>query len=199
MPAREQKQTKSQSQRLLHRVILVTVAAVVFSVWVVATFYVFQKYSASLSFSSTRALVFSPKYLSLNEDEEFRFAFENPSPNPVDVTFGLENNSARLGFLGLQESNIVYSGTLQSRQQINRQAKVFFPFDLAQFDQSPKLSLWASIANAAVEKKDLDVYLAPFPLARSISNYFGTVLLGLVGLLLRDLWEQVKKSNGKKR
>lgn len=198
MPVRKKKKSKFQPQRLV-RWFLLSAVVVIVSAWAVTTFYAIQKYSAVLSFSPIRALVFSPKYLSPNEDEEFRFAFENPSADSVNVSFGLENNGALSGFLGLQESNIVYSGTLQSRQQVNRQSKVFFPMDLVRFDQAPKLSLWASIPNAAVEKRDLEIYLAPIPLARSVSNYFGTVLLGLAGLLFRDLWEQVKKSSGKKR
>lgn len=201
MPSRTQK-TKIQPQHLL-RWFLLAAVAIIFSVWASATFYAIQKYSDSLSFSPIRALVFSPKYLSLNEDEEVRFAFENPGTKPVSVTFGLENNSALPGFLGLLEGSTVYSGTVSSRQQINRQTKVFFHADLTRlgetFNQVPQLSLWGSIDNLPAEKKNLEIYLAPIPSARSLSNYLGTVLLGLVGLLFREAWDQVKKSGRKKR
>lgn len=201
MPRRTQK-TKLQPQYLL-RWLLLTAVAIIVSVWALATFYAVQKYSESLSFTPIRALVFAPKYLSVNEDEEIRFALENPSTNPVSVIFGLENNSTLPGFLGLLESSLVYSGTIQSRQQINRQIKVFFHADLIQlgetFKQVPQLSLWGSTDNLPAEKKNLEIYFAPIPLARSLSNYLGTVLLGLVGLLFREAWDQVKKSGGKKR
>lgn len=202
MPVRKKKQTKFQPQRLA-RWFLLSAAVVIVSAWSVTTFYAIQKYSAVLSFGPIRALVFSPKYLSINEDEEVRFAFENPSAIPVSVTFGLENNSTLPGFLGLQESSTIYSGTVQSRQQINRQAKVFFHADLTRlgetFNQVPQLSLWGSIDNSPAEKKNLEIYFASIPSARSLSNYLGTVLLGLVGLLFREAWDQVKKSGVKKR
>jgi len=201
MPSRTQK-IKIQPQPLL-RWLLLAAVAIIFSVWALATFYAIQKYSKSLSFSPIRALVFSPKYLSMNEDEEIRFAVENPSTNPITVTFGLENNSTLPGFLGLLESSTVYSGTVQSRQQINRQTKVFFYADLSRlgetFNQVPQLSLWGSIDNLPAEKKNLEIYFAPLPSARSLSNYLGTVLLGLLGLLFREAWDQVKKSGRKKR
>ena len=201
MPARTQN-TKIQPQYLL-RWFLLAAVAIIFSVWALATFYAIQKYSESLSFSPIRAFVFSPKYLSVNEDEEIRFAFENPIANTVSVIFGLENNSALPGFLGLLESSTIFSGTLQSRQQVNRQAKVFFHADLTRlgemFNRAPKLSLWGSIDNLPAEKKNLAIYFAPIPSARSLSNYLGTVLLGLVGLLFREAWDQAKKSGRKKR
>ncbi len=201
MPVRKKKKTKFQSQRLV-RWFLLSAVVVIVSVWAVTTFYAIQKYSAALSFSPIHALVFSPKYLSANEDEELRFAFENPSAIPVNVRFGLENNGALPGFLGL-ESSTVYSGTVQSRQQIARQSKVFFYADSTRFgemyNQASKLSLWASIDNSIIEKKNLEIYLAPIPLTRSLSNYFGTALLGLGGLLFRDLWDQIKKPTRKKR
>jgi len=184
---------------------LVAVWAMVIIIGVVIGFFTspLQRYAESLLFGSIRALVFSPKYISLNEDEELRFAFENPTTNAVTVTFGLENNSALPGFLGLQESNIIYSGTLQSRQQINRQTRVFFHTDLFRLGELsarvPRLGLWGSIDGLPIEKKDLEIYFAPLPFARALWNALVTVFAGLTGLLAREVWDQLKKIEKKKR
>lgn len=202
MPVRKTKRAIRFRPKLLLRWFLLAALVVVVSVWALATFYTIQKYSQSLSFSPIRALVFSPKYLSADEDEELRFAFENTSANTVDAIFRLENNGTLPGYLGLLESSIVYSGTVQSQEQINRQSKVFFHLDPARFgdlfSQVSQLSLAGSIDNSTAQKKNMDIYFAPIPWAKSLSNYSGTVLLGLVGLLFRELWDQVKGANRKK-
>lgn len=195
MPVRT-RETKIQPQYVLRWLLLATVVVVI-SVWAVTTYYAIQKYSESLFFSPIRVLVLAPKYLSVNQDEEIRFVFENSSANPVSVTFGLENNSTLPGFLGLLESSTVYSGTVANRQQINRQVKVFFHADRTRLEETlkqvPLLSLWGNIDNSPAQTKTLEIYFALIPLARSLSNYLGTVLLGLVGLLFREAWEQMKK------
>jgi|YNPBryantNP2012_1023418.scaffolds.fasta_scaffold08999_2 hypothetical protein len=196
MPARKKQNTQIPLQRLLLWILLATLVVVI-SIWGMIAPYAIEKYYAPVSLGPVRALVYSPKYLSANEDEEIRFAFENPSANPVIATFGLENNSALTGFLGLLESNIVYSGTVSSRQQINRQAKVFFYVTPVQFGEIdtrvPRLGLWASIDNSTFEKKNLDIYLAPIPLARSLSYYLGGILSGLGVFFLREMWNEAKR------
>jgi len=205
MPTRKKNKTRLGFYFSRSLGLLVAVWVMVIIIGAVIGFFIspLQRYAESLLFGSIRALVFSPKYISLNEDEELRFAFENPTANAVTVTFGLENNSALPGFLGLQESSIIYSGTIQSRQQINRQTRVFFHTDLSRLGelsaQVPRLGLWGSIDGSPLEKKDLEIYFAPLPFARSLGNVLGTAFVGLTGLLAREVWDQLKKIEKKKR
>lgn len=196
MSALTKQNTRISPHRLLLWILLAALVVVI-SVWAMITPYAMEKYYASIPLDPIRALVYSPKYLSANEDEEIRFAFENSSANPVTVTLGLENNSTRTGFLGLQESNLVYSGTVFSRQQVNRQTKVFFfvdPSQLGNIDtQVSRLGLWASIDNARFEQKDLDIHLAPISQARSLSYYLGGILSGLGIFFLREMWNEAKR------
>ena len=198
---KRKKAIKFRPKSLLRWLLLTTVAVVV-SIWAVATFYAIQKHSQLLLFTPVRVLVSSPKYLSAIEDEELRFAFENTSNRKVDVAFGLENDGTIPSFLGLQESNIVYAGSLRGREQINRQLKVSFvdqpPYGEI-FNSLSQLSLWGSIGNSQIEKKNLAIYYAPIPWSKSLSNYLGTLLVALAGLLFREVWNQVKEPDGKKR
>jgi hypothetical protein len=200
MASRKKKSNGFQPSRLFW--FLLAIITVTVSIWAFLFSYTIQKYSVLFSFGSIRVLVFSPKYLSPNEDEEIRFAFENPSANVVTVTFQLENASVLPGFLGLQESNTIYSGAIQSQQQINRDIKVFFGVNIPRWGELPTrisiLSLLGSVENLPVEKKDLEIYLVPIPRARSISKYLSAILTGLGGLLFRETWEQAKKSVRKK-
>jgi hypothetical protein len=204
MPVRKKKKTGFGFHFSRSLGFLVAVWAVVTIIGILVAFFIlpFQRYTESFSFGSIRALVFSPKYISVYEDEELRFAFENPTANAVTVTFGLENNSALPGFLGLQESSTIYAGTIQSRQQINRQTKVFFHADISQLGELAahvsRLGLWGSIDGSPVEKKELEIYFAPIPFARSLGNVLGTAFLGLAGLLVRELWDQLKKTEKKR-
>ncbi len=205
MPVRKKKKTRFGFYFARPFGFLVAVWVVVTIIGILVAFFIspFQRYTASFSFGSIRALVVSPKYISVNEDEELRFAFENPTANAVTVTFGLENNSALPGFLGLQESSTIYSGTIQSRQQINRQTKVFFHANVSQLrelsSRVSRLALWGSIDGSPVEKKDLEIYFAPIPFARWVGNVLGTAFLGVGGLLARELWDQWKQTEKKKR
>jgi hypothetical protein len=203
MPVRKKKKTRFGFHFSRSLGLLAAVLVVVTLIGAVIGLFIFPRYAESVLFGSIRALVVSPKYISVYEDEELRFAFENPTATAVTVTFGLENNGILPGFLGLQESSTIYSGTIQSRQQINRQTKVFFHADLSQLGELstrvPRLGLWGSIDDAPMEKKDLEIYLAPIPFARSLWNVLGTAFLGLAGLLVRELWNQWTEADRKKR
>lgn len=196
MPSHKKQNTRLLPQRLLLWFLL-AVLVVVISIWAVAMRYTVEKYWEPVQFDSIHTLVYAPKYLSPNEDEEIRLAFDNFSIKPVTVTFGLANSSSITGFLGL-ESNIIYSGTIASRQQINRQARVFFYMEPARFGQVaphiPRLRLWASTDNSPIEERELEIYLAPLPLARSLSYSLGGILSGLGIFLFREMWNESKKT-----
>ncbi len=199
MASRKKKNNGFQPSRLFW--FLLATITVTVSIWAFLFSYTIQKYSVLFSFGSIRVLVFSPKYLSPNEEEGIRFAFENPNANAMAVTFRLENNSAIPGFVGLSDNNFIYSGVVESQQQINRQMKVFFYAGISQelLHHVSRLTLWGRIDGSPAETKNLEIYLAPIPWARSLSNYLGAVLLGLGGFLWREAWDQVKKVDKKKR
>lgn len=198
MTSRKKKNSGFQPSRLFW--FLLATITVIVSIWAFLFSYTIQKYSVLFSFGSVRVLVFSPKYLSPNEDDEIRFAFENPTANSIDVTFRLDNNSGMPGFLGLLDNNVIYSGDVESQQQINRQMKVFFYTGIFQEPSHhvSRLILWGRVDDSPPETKKLEIYLAPIPWARSLSNRLGVVLLGLGGFLWREAWDQVKKVDKKK-
>lgn len=188
---------RPRPQRLLWW-LLTAVLVVMVSFWAFVAFYTIQKYSDHWQVPPVRVLVSSPKYLSANEEEEIRFAVENNHDSNVDVAFRLVNSSPLLGFLASEGTNVFYAGPVQSQEQVNRQLKIFFPLDISQANnvlgKVAGLALWGSVGNTPAQKiADLPIGIAPIPWAKSLSNYLGTALAGLVLWLSKELWDQTKE------
>ena len=192
----------SSPQRLLLWHLLAGLV-VMLSLWAFVTWHTIQRYYDQWEISSVSFLVSSPKYISANEEEEMRIGVGNSRSNDVEVVFRLVNNGPLIGFLGVEKGNSIYSGSLQSQEQVNRQLKIFFPWDVNQANdvlgKIARLSLWGSVDNTPLQKvADLEIMIAPVPWAKSISNYLGTALGGLVLWLSKELWDQAKESSKKK-
>jgi hypothetical protein len=163
---------------------------VVISFWAFVSYYTFQTYSDEWLLSQVKILVHAPKFISANEDEEFRFAIQSLENADISVLLFLVNGGSSKSMLGLTQSNFIYSGKVRTQEQVNRHLKIFLPWE---GDSRPfiGLSLWGGVNDTPPEKiADFPIGSAPIPWAKSMSNYLGIALVGLVFGLFKDLLDQ---------
>lgn len=174
--------------------ILMAILVVLTSFWAFVSWFSIQRYFGQWEVPPVQVMIYAPQYLSANEDAEIRFAVANVQNRDVNVTFQLMNSGPSIAFLGLEESNVFYSGLVPSQKQINRQIIIFFPLDVRILGKAAGLSLWGSIDNIPPEKvADLPIGIAPIPWAKSLGNYLGALLAGLTVWLMKELWNQIKE------
>lgn len=156
-----------------------------------------QSYNLKVEFPSSgspiiQLFVYAPHYLSQNEDEELRFAIENTQSDDTQVSLLLTNSNAGIGFLGLNESNLIYSGTISPQQQINRQLKIFFPIDVKTLGNLVNLNLLTRINQGPPSKTELQLDMSPIPYTRRLSALLGTAWIGVFGWLFKEEWNKLR-------
>lgn len=156
-----------------------------------------QSYNLKVAFPSSgspiiQLFVYAPHYLSQNEDEELRFAIENTQSDDIQATLLLTNSDAGIGFLGLNESNLIYSGTISPQQQINRQLKIFFPIDVKTLGNPVNLNLLTRINQGPPSKTELQLDMSPIPYTRRLSVLLGTAWVGVFGWLFKEEWNKLR-------
>jgi multidrug efflux pump subunit AcrB len=137
-----------------------------------------------------RVSVFAPQYVSADQEEEIRFAIENQTDNAADVTFNLIGDRNQMAFLARSGSNEFYSGQVRSKEQIDREVKVFFPRRLA---KDAGLSVSGTKNKSGLKDIKLPIYIAPVPKAKALTYYLFAAW-GALGLWIsKEWWEQMKK------
>src|ERR1043165_3081356 len=170
---------------------------VLFSFWFNAAFYTYQKYSDEWVIPPVKVRVFSPKYLSSEEDEQIGFSIENNDPAAsANVAFRLRNDGPLLNFPISSGNNELYTGVIQSPEQVYRQINLFFPYSINKIrdmrGRSLGLRLQGKVADSNPQFKELAMGISPIPYAKSLSQYLGLALFGLITWLAKELWEQAK-------
>jgi hypothetical protein len=174
---------------------------VIFSIltasWTFLFSLVIQSHQLEVAFPSSgspiiRLFVYAPHYLSQNEDEELRFAIENNQSNDTQVSLLLTNGNSGAAFLGLNESNLIYSGIIFPHQQINRQLKIFFPIDVKTLGNPVSLYLLTSINQGPPSKTELQLDISPIPYTRRLSTLLGAAWIGVFSWLFKEEWNKLR-------
>ena len=185
-PKKKQARTSQLRSKRLFPKLLLAMFVVVISIWGFVSYYTFQTYTDELLLPRIKIWVSAPKYLSTNEEEEIRFAIENLDDKDIQANFLMVNGSSIKSFLGLDQSNILYSGKIKSQEQVNQHLNIFLPWE-SNRDEIIGFSLWGGIDGSEVQKiDDLEMGIAPVPWSRSLSNYLGITLVGLVFGLIKN-------------
>jgi hypothetical protein len=101
-----------------------------------------------------------------------------------------------LNFPKSSGNNELYAGVLQNPEQVYRQINLFFPYSINKIrdmrGKSLGLRLQGKVTDSDFQFKDLAVGISPIPYAKSLSQYLGLALFGLITWLAKELWEQAK-------
>lgn len=196
--AKQRKRMLSPARNLLRQVYLGCLV-ITLSVWGFIFFYTYPVYVGQWLVSSVRISLHSPVYLSANDDNIIRISLENTENQPVNVVVRLSNDETIVGFWG-KETNILFTGTVEAHEQINRQLLVFIPGVDNILGNVTGLSLQGVIGNAPLNE-ELPIRIAPIPKIKSIGNYLNGIFLIVIGSaigLLNDLLRQSLQIDKKK-
>lgn len=197
--ATRQKRSNTRNRRLLRQVLL-GCFVITISAWFFIAFYTVPTYLNQWQVSSVKILLYSPRYLSANDENAIRIALENTQDQVVNATVRLVNDGTVHIFLG-SENNVFYSGPIEGHEQINRQLLVFFPISNNALGNMAGLSLRGSVGNTSWEE-ELPIRIAPIPKIKSIGNYLNGIFLAVVGSamgLIVDMLRQSLQPDRKKK
>lgn len=196
---KKRKKTHART-RSLSRQVYLGCFVITLSVWGFILNHNNSVYMGQWLVSSVRISLHSPLYLSANDNNTLRIALENTDDQDVNVTVRLGNDETIAGFWG-KETNVFYTGTIEGREQINRQLLVFIPRADNVLGNMTGLSLQGNIGNTSLNEK-LPIRMAPIPKIKSIGNYLNGIFLVVIGSaigLLNDLLRQSLEIDKKKK
>jgi hypothetical protein len=168
---------------------------ILLTVWCVTCYFAFKKYIDQYRISPVVISLVSSAYLSPNEDEEIRFALDNIDDKKSDVTLSMICDRSTLLFMGLSANNDIYKGTIQSREQVNRQMKIYFPFDITQgrtpLGKNARLSILGGLGNATSNViAELPISISPIPKNKYLASYLFAFLTGLTLWMAKEYWHK---------
>lgn len=173
---------------------LLSIWVILISLWVFVAWFTIEPFLYKSYLPPVQVILSAPNYISVDEDAEIRFAVSNVKGQDVHVSFQLMYEGSFLAFLGLEGSNVIYSGPVLSQKQLNRQIKVFYPRQDGILGTGAGLSLWGSIDNAPLQEiADLKIGIAPISRSTWLRNNIGILVVGLTSWLLNKLWDQIKE------
>lgn len=194
---RRQKRTSARLPSRVRRVFL-AFFVITFSFWTFVLFYTLPMQISRWRISSLEILLYSPRYLSVGEENAMRIALENTDVTPVNATIRLVNNGPTAGFLGA-ETNIFYSGIVEGKEQINDQLLVFIPLTPAVLGHVIEMGLEGDIGETPWEE-ELQLHVAPLPKIKSIAKYLNGIFaamfgsaVGLINDVFRPFLQPVRK------
>ena len=151
-------------------------------------------------------LLSSPRYLTVNEEEELRFAVKNEKDSAIRISFRLDGSNTLPVFIDQGGTNIFLTGALRGSEQIERKVKVFIPYDLLggkasdTLGQSAGLTLWGSINNASSQQiASLPLSTMPVPGARALLGVSFSMLTGVFFWFVKEWWSITKEALEKGR
>lgn len=168
---------------------------IIFCTWFFLFLQSYPVYCHQWEKASIRISMSSHKYLSLNETETFHFVIENIDTQDAEVTVRLQNGGDFLDFLDSEGSNVFYSGSVRSQEQIHRQIKMTIYLRSGKnaffhINENAGLSLWSGVNSQAPQKMaDLPLKMASIAWSRSLSHLFTLLLLGLTVWVGREVWQ----------
>jgi len=165
------------------------------SLWFNAAHYTFKRRSEEWVLWPVTVRMFAPSYLSANNDEQIRFTVENMDSKAVDVAFRLINSGTLWDFPKQAENNNVYSGPIQSQEQIYRAVDLYLPASISQVyrmrGKDAGLNISGGLVSATPRTIPIPVQVAPILQAKQLADYCGIALFGLVIWLVRGLWDKI--------
>jgi hypothetical protein len=197
--ATRQKPSKIQARRFLRQLYLGCFVSAI-SIWIFIYFYTVPTYFKEWHISSVKVFLYSPRYLSVNDENVVRFALENTQDQVVNATVQLVNGGTVPSFLG-SENNLLYSGPIRGHEQINRQLLVFLPLSSNMLGKMAGLGLRGTVGDVSWAE-DLPIRIAPVPRIQSIGNYLEGIFLAVVGSalgLINDILRQFLQSDRVKK
>jgi hypothetical protein len=131
-----------------------------------------------LAFETTpiKFLVHAPAFLAVNEEDTIRIAAENQGDTKIQSRYRLNGNSLPVFVGGQGGTNVFFDGVCQKGEQIERQVRIFIPFDPAMFDPTAAdgypagLAITVSLNNRDSGIQELPIRIAPVPMHNTISN-----------------------------
>lgn len=193
------KSSKGRSHKFLRQLYL-SCFVIAISLWIFVAFYTIPVYFGEWQVCSVKVFIYSPRYLSVSDENVIRIALENTQDEVVNVTFRLVSDGNVHIFLG-SENNVFYSGPIEGQEQIDRQLHVFFPLSRNVLGNLAGLKLHGGVGNTSLDE-DLPIRIAPVPRMGSIGNYLNGIFLAVVGSamgLLNDILRQSLQIGGKKK
>lgn len=193
------KSSKARSHKFLRQLYL-SCFVIAISLWIFVAFYTIPVYFGEWQVSSVKVFLYSPRYLSVSDENIIRIALENTQDGVVNVTFRLVSDGNVRIFLG-SENNIFYSGPIEGQEQIDRRLRVFFPLSRNILGNMAGLKLRGGVGNTSLDE-DLPIQIAPVPRMSSVGNYLNGIFLAVVGSamgLLNDILRQSLQIDGKKK
>jgi len=182
------------------RPLLMGCFVIAFSCWIFIASYTLPMYMGQWQVSSLKILLYSPRYLSVNDENAVRICLENVNDQVVNITIRLANDGTVISFLG-SKTNVFYSGAVEGHEQINRQLLVFIPLSDNVLGNTAGLSLQGNIENTSWDEK-IPTRIAPIPKIKSIGNYLNGIFLAVAGSamgLIVDVFRQsLQLEKGKK-
>lgn len=152
--------------------------------------FVFPSYVISQQISSVSLSLYMPKYLAANDENLIRAAIENTGEYPVTVMVRLSNQGPPMSFVG-SETNTLYSGVVESHEQINRQLSIFVPLADGTLNHTVQMILQANI-NGIPWEETLQFQIMPAPYLRSAARHLNALLLGLIGSVVGWIIEEFR-------
>lgn len=192
--ATRRKASKVHARKFLRQLYLGCFVSAI-SIWIFINFYTVPTYFREWQVSSVRVFLYSPLYLSVNDENVVRFALENTQDQVVNATVHLVNGGTVPSFLG-SENNVVYSGTIGGHEQINRQLLVFLPLSSNMLGKMAGLGLRGTVGDVSWAR-DLPIRIAPVPRIQSIGNYLEEIFLAVVASalgIINDILRQFLQS-----
>ena len=189
--ATRQKRTTART-RSLSRQIFLGCFVIAFSFWIFIASYTLPMYLNQWQVSSLEILLYSPRYLSTNDENAIRIALENTHDQAINATVRLVNDGTIFSFLG-SKTNVFFSGVIEGHEQINRQILVFIPLSNNVLGNTTGLSLQGNIENTYWDE-ELPIRIAPIPNIGSIGNYLNGIFLAVVGSAMGLIVDVLRQS-----
>lgn len=163
-----------------------------------------------LEITPIKFLVHSPAFLAVNEEEVIRVAAQNQGDTKVQSRYRLNGNSFPVFIGGQGGTNVFFDGVSQKGEQIERQVRIFVPFDSTMFDPTAAdgfpagLVMTVSLNNRDSGFQELPLRVAPVPMHNTIFNwsaiFFGVFILGSIkdrlGISVQELLDLLLKLLG---
>lgn len=178
---------QSRAQQIFLSLFVITV-----SFWIFLLFFTLPMQINQWRISSLEILLYSPGYLSANEENIIRIALENTDEHAVNATVRLINDGQTASFFGA-ETNTFYSGIVESKEQISRELLIFIPFTEGILGNAIDMSLQGKIEDVSWNEK-LQIRVAPLPKIRSIAKYLNGLFLTVFGSAMGLIIEAFRPS-----
>jgi hypothetical protein len=175
---------------------VLALAIVIFSLWAFTFSITIQKFSETRMFPPLSVLVYSPKYISPNENESIVFGVHNGQNSDISAKLRLIGDNSQPCFIKGERTNTILEGQINSLSQINQNLTVLYPWDMSQTGKLGRiagLSLWGEIGNGSATKQELPIRIAPLPWIRSLKYYSGLSMFPFVAFFVYVVIDKIRQ------